>query len=184
MAGVEIALPIGGDGEAEQLQREQHPGDGLQPVGVGGDERVARAHRLDHRDQPLEDGMVEQDGDEAERGDGAQAHDHRRYAGVGRDAERGQGPLLGDDGRGQQGQDRRAGQPVEHDEDAQDDIGDGQCGRMPHATSPDDLSINDNTHIVYSASAFLEGARLAKRAPWPRAQRLVLDGGITLSIAR
>ena len=46
------------DDEAEKLQREQRPGDRLQTVRVRGDERVARANRLDDREQPLEDDVV------------------------------------------------------------------------------------------------------------------------------
>ena len=63
------------DDEAEKLQREQRPGDRLQTVRVRGDERVARANRLDDREQPSEDDVVQRDRDEAEHGDRAQAHD-------------------------------------------------------------------------------------------------------------
>src|SRR5215211_9082681 len=37
------------DDDAEKVQREQRPGDRLQAVRVGGDERVARANRLHDR---------------------------------------------------------------------------------------------------------------------------------------
>ena len=55
------ALGDGADDDAEQLQREQRPGDRLQTVRVRGDERVAAAHRLDDREQPLEDDVVQRD---------------------------------------------------------------------------------------------------------------------------
>src|SRR5438552_4317124 len=74
MDGMRLArngLPDRADDKAEKLQREQNPGDCLQTVRVGGDERVARANRLDDRDQPLEDGIVQRDADEAEHGDRA-----------------------------------------------------------------------------------------------------------------
>src|SRR5205807_8192631 len=49
------------DDEAEKLQREQHPGDRLQTGGVRGDERVTRANRLNHREQPFEDNVVQRE---------------------------------------------------------------------------------------------------------------------------
>src|SRR5256885_1704494 len=64
------------DGDAENLQPEQRPGDLMQTGRVGGDEWVARANRLDDREQPLEDNIVQRDCDEAKHGDRAQAHDH------------------------------------------------------------------------------------------------------------
>src|SRR5687767_11901062 len=63
------------DGKAEKLQREQRPGDCLQTSRVRGDEWVTRAHRLDDREQPLQDAMIERCHDETEQGDCAQAHD-------------------------------------------------------------------------------------------------------------
>src|SRR6185436_12251268 len=83
-AGVEVEGMLGGrdgladaaDHYAQQLEGEQGPGDGLEPHSVGGHERIARAHRLDHGEQPLEDDLVERDGREAEHDDRAQADDH------------------------------------------------------------------------------------------------------------
>ena len=49
------------DDEAEKLQREQDPGDRLQTLRVRGDERVARADRLNDREQPFEGGVVQRD---------------------------------------------------------------------------------------------------------------------------
>jgi len=47
------AIGSAADDEAEQLQREQRPGDRLQSAGIRGDERVARANRLNDREQPF-----------------------------------------------------------------------------------------------------------------------------------
>jgi hypothetical protein len=47
------------DNNAEKVQREQHPGDHLQTGRVRGDEWVAPANRLNDREQPLQDGMIE-----------------------------------------------------------------------------------------------------------------------------
>src|SRR3977135_856561 len=63
------------DHYTESVQRDQRPGDRLQTVRVLGDKRVARADRLDDREQPLEDDVVQRDRGEAEHGDGAHAHD-------------------------------------------------------------------------------------------------------------
>ena len=46
------------DDDAEKLQREQGPGDRLQTRGVRGGERIARAHGLNDREQPLQDGII------------------------------------------------------------------------------------------------------------------------------
>src|SRR5688572_21183103 len=56
------------DDEAEKLQREQRPGDRLQTGRVRGHERVARPHRLDDREQPLQDQTIERNRHETEHG--------------------------------------------------------------------------------------------------------------------
>ena len=73
-----MALGDRADDDAEKLQREQRPGDRLQTVRVRGDERVARAHRLDDREQPFEDDVVQRNHGQTEHGDRAQAHDQPR----------------------------------------------------------------------------------------------------------
>ena len=72
---VEMNLGDRADDDAEKLQREERPGDRPQPLRVRGDERVAGANRLDDREQPFEDRVVQRNRDEAEDGDRAQAHD-------------------------------------------------------------------------------------------------------------
>ena len=59
LARERIADPA--DDEADDLQREQRPGDGLQPGRIRSDERIALAHRVDDRQQPLEDEVVQRD---------------------------------------------------------------------------------------------------------------------------
>src|SRR4029077_15353052 len=49
------------DDDAEKLQREQRPGDRLQPGRVGGDERVALTNGTNDREQPFEDDVVQGD---------------------------------------------------------------------------------------------------------------------------
>ena len=126
-AGVETALRDRADDEAEKLQREQRPGDRLQTGRVRGDERVARANRLDDREQPLEDDVVQRDRGEAEHGDRAQAHDQPVRVRRRRQLERAHDPLLVGHGD-QQREDRGADQPVQDDEDPQHDVRDRQRG--------------------------------------------------------
>src|SRR5262245_54012672 len=72
-AGIEIdgvrrrrnGLADRADDDAEHLQREQRPGDRAQALGIGGDEWVAGGHGFDHREEPLEDAVVERNRNEA-----------------------------------------------------------------------------------------------------------------------
>ena len=82
------------DDEAEKLQREQRPGDRLQTGRVRGDERVARANRLNDREQPFEDDVVQRDRGETEHGDRAQAHDQPLCLRRRREFESAHDPLL------------------------------------------------------------------------------------------
>jgi hypothetical protein len=92
-SGVEMALAIAAMTRLK-LQREQRPGDRLQTVRVRGDERVACANRRNHREQPLEDDMVQRDRSEADHRDRAQAHDQPLCLGRRREFEGGHDPLL------------------------------------------------------------------------------------------
>ena len=126
-AGVETALRDRADDEAEKLQREQRPGDRLQTERVRGDERVARANRLNDREQPFEDDVVQRDRDEAEHRDRAQAHDEPLRLRRRRKLERAHDPLLvGHDD--QQSQDRGSPKPVQDDENPQYDVCDREGG--------------------------------------------------------
>ncbi len=115
------------DDEAEKLQREQHPGDLLQTERVRGDERVARAHRLDDRQQPPEDGMIERKRGQTEHGDCAQAHDEPLRIRRRREFESGHDPLLVWHDK-QQSEDHGGHQPVQEDKDPQHDVSDRQGG--------------------------------------------------------
>ena len=122
------------DNETEQLQREQRPGDRLQALRIGIDERVAGAHRPDDREQPLEDEIVDRNGDEAEQRDRAQPHHQPRRVRRRRDLERGHDPLfVGHDH--QQREDRRAGQPVQDDDEAQHHVRDPAVTFPPFCSS-------------------------------------------------
>src|SRR5262245_56487328 len=59
------------DDETENLQREQRPGNRLQTRRVRSDEWVAPANRLNDREQPLQDDMIEGNRGETEHGDRA-----------------------------------------------------------------------------------------------------------------
>ena len=115
------------DDEAEKLQREQRPGDRLQTVGVRGDERVARAHRLDDREQARQDGVVERNRGQTEPGDRAQAHDQPVCLGRRREVQSAHDPLLVREDE-QQSEDHGAHQPVHDDEDPQQDVRERQRG--------------------------------------------------------
>ena len=74
-AGVERLLPI-----APMMMLRICSASSVQAIAcrrgrVRGDERIARANGLDHREQPLQDSVVQRDRDEAEHGDRAQAQD-------------------------------------------------------------------------------------------------------------
>jgi hypothetical protein len=116
------------DDEADELQQEQHPGDRLQTISVGRDEGVARANRLDHRDQPFEQGIVERNGGKPQCGDSAHPHHHGLRVRAGSNAERPYRPWLVDERVDQQRQDARSGEPVEDDQYPQEYVGDRQCG--------------------------------------------------------
>ena len=91
---------------------------------------IAGAHRPDHRQQPLEDGIVERDRDQSEHGDRAQAHDQRAGLAARARAEARHDPLLV---RHETEQDARidgAVEPVEDDQDAQDDVARSAARRM------------------------------------------------------
>ena len=60
------------DDDADDLQREQRPGDGLKSLRVGGDEGTACAHGVDDGEQPVEDGAVHGKRPRPQHGDGAQ----------------------------------------------------------------------------------------------------------------
>ena len=96
------------DDHAEQLQRDQHPGDRVQPVGVGGDERVAGANRPDHRQQPLEDQVIERDADRRRAPRCARMAHHVLRVGHARDAQRLHRPWLVEEGVGEQPEDAGA----------------------------------------------------------------------------
>src|SRR4029453_11620451 len=112
-AGVEMKRMFrGGDGladrsddQAEKLQSQQRPGYRMETVGIGGDKWVALSHGLHDPQQPPEDGIVEGDRGEPEGRNGAKPHDHQWNSGGLGDAEGGEGPVLGDDSRGQQNED-------------------------------------------------------------------------------
>ena len=74
-AGVETALPIAPMTRLRSCSASSAQAIACKRDGVRGDERVARANRLDDREQPLEDDVVQRDRDEAEHRDRAQAHD-------------------------------------------------------------------------------------------------------------
>jgi hypothetical protein len=84
---------------------------------VRGDERVARAHRLDDREQPLEDDVVQRDHGQTEHGDCAQAHDQPLCLRRRREFESAHDPLLVRQDN-QQSEDHGDHQPVHDDEDA------------------------------------------------------------------
>ena len=69
-------LADSGDGEAEQLEREQRPGDALQAIGVGGDERIALRTVSTIASSRLRTTWLSGTADEAEHRDRAQPHDH------------------------------------------------------------------------------------------------------------
>ena len=108
----------------DDLQREHSPGDRLQSVGIGGDERVAGANGVDHRHQASEHREIDRDADDAERGNRPHTHDQRAGLRGGRNAKRGHRPLLGRDHPDEHREHDRAVNPVEDDQDAQDNIGD------------------------------------------------------------
>ena len=127
-AGVEIGLRRSPPKHhPEKLQRDHDPGDRLQTLRVRGDERVARANRLDDREQPLEAGMIEWNCDQAERGDRAQAHDHTGCVRRRREIQSAHDPLLVREDE-QQREDQWQRQPVDDDQDPEQDVRDRQRG--------------------------------------------------------
>ena len=127
-AGARNDLRDRGDDDAEKLQREQDPGDRLQTLRVRGDERVARANRLNHREQPFEERRSSTGSRTrpttaiACRPTTSRFSFRRR-----RKAERGPDPLTGGHGD-QQNDDPGTAQPVQDYEDPQHDVRDRQRG--------------------------------------------------------
>jgi hypothetical protein len=110
-------------------------------------ERVARADRPDDREEPLEDSVVERNGDEAQDGDGAQAHDHLVRVRRSGELERPDDPfLVGHDE--EERCDRRPPDPVQDDEDTQDDESDGQRGRRGNGLRHGHLHI-EYQYVIY-----------------------------------
>ena len=93
-AGLEMDLPMAPMTMLRICSAKQRPGDRPQTVRVRGDERVARANRFNHREQPFQDPVVQRNRGEAENGDRAQAHDHPLRIRRRRKLERGHDPLL------------------------------------------------------------------------------------------
>ena len=93
-AGVETVLAIAPMTRLRSCSASSDPGDRLQTGRVRGDERVARANRLNDREQPFEDGVVQRDRGETEHGDRAQAHDQPLCLRRRREVESAHDPLL------------------------------------------------------------------------------------------
>jgi hypothetical protein len=134
--------------QAEKLQREQRPGDRLEMERVRSHERVARANRLDDREQPFENHVVQRDAGQAEKGDRAHAHDQPLRVRRRRKLERAHDPLMvGHDQ--QQSQDRGSPKPVQDDEDPQHDVCDRQRGGRDGPGHVHHLALStSNTYVI------------------------------------
>ena len=75
MPAVEIALPITADDDAEQLQREQQPGDRLRRWALAATNGSPARTVSTIATSRLRMAMIERNGDQAEHGDSAQPHD-------------------------------------------------------------------------------------------------------------
>ncbi len=64
-SGVEIDLPIAAIARPTSWSPSRDPGDGVQAIGIGSDERIAPPHGLDDPQQPDQHGVGENDGDNA-----------------------------------------------------------------------------------------------------------------------
>jgi hypothetical protein len=101
----------------------------MQTGRVHGDKRIARAHRVDNREQAPEHEMVHRDRDEADARHRMQPQNHPLGVRAGSQIERADDPALGRH-RDEQDEDGRPAEPVDDHEESQHDVGDWQrCGR-------------------------------------------------------